>query len=291
MSEMLLDDHRPVWSCVPGESAVGDCVAIERLGVGHRCETWLAWSVGTWAPVVLKLARPDQVAHPRARATLQREVTCLAGTVHPSLPRLVGAHLDHETPHVVTEYVDGPTLADLVDEDGALSSVEVALLGTQLLSALTQLHRRGLAHLDVKPENVVLRDGRPVLIDFGSARQLASKQPAGSPVGTFGYAAPEMEACEPVSVAMDLFGLGAILAESIIGQPYPDAPALPETSVSSTVERLLSPDPSHRGTTAEIMLSLAACCGTDRPWPRWADRYLTTDSGPADLKSRPEPGE
>lgn len=273
MTTPTLDDSDrfPVWPLDPGETALGDHLAIERLGVGHRCETWLAWSAALWAPVVLKVARPHQVTHPRALATLRREVAAIEGLRHPALPGLVAVHLDDPVPHVVTEYVDGPTLADAVDEDGAFTPEETALLGTQLLSALAQLHRRGLAHLDVKPENVVLRDGRPVLIDFGSSRRLGNLQPAGKPVGTVGYSAPEMEACAPISVSMDLFGLGATMAESLTGVPYPEITELPASPVAVLVEQLLGDDATSRGSVPRHLLALADHCGPDRPWPAWAD--------------------
>ena len=64
-------DHLPVWHCAPGETELGGCTAVERLGIGHRTETWLAWSRELWCPVVVKLARPEQTRHPRALATLR----------------------------------------------------------------------------------------------------------------------------------------------------------------------------------------------------------------------------
>ncbi len=204
-------------------------------------------------------------------ATLRREVDALDGVTHPALPRLVEQHLRADVPHLVTEYVDGPTLAEVVDDDGPLRPREAAKLGAQLLPALAVLHARGLAHLDVKPENVVLRDGRPVLIDFGSSRPLGRRQPAGRPVGTVGYAAPEMEACAPVSAAMDLFGLGAVLAEALTGVPFPEQPRLPRSRLTPLVRRLLANDPADRGSTPDVLVGLAAACGAEPPWPRWLD--------------------
>jgi serine/threonine protein kinase len=269
-------DQQPVWRCVPGETTLGEYVAVERLGVGHRTETWLVWSTKLWCPVVAKVVRPGQTRHPRALATLRREVDALDGLTHPALPRLVEQQLGADVPHILTEYVDGPTLAELVDESGPLPSRSAALIGAQVLPALAVLHARGLAHLDVKPENVVMRDGRPVLIDFGSSRRLGSAQPPGRPVGTFGYAAPEMEACEPVSAAMDLFGLGTVLAETISGEPFPDGPPLPRSRLAALVRQLLADDPGERGSTSEVLLRLAAACGTEMPWPKWLTPALTS---------------
>ena len=274
MSAELVDDadELPVWAFAESEEIGRGLHAMAALGVGVRCETWLAWSTHLWAPVVVKLARPHQRDHPRAAAALGREVTGLTAG-HPALPRLWRDARDDTIPHVAMEYVDGPTVADAVDEAGAMAPGDVAQLGAQLLPAVMTLHERGLAHLDLKAENVILRDGRPVLIDLGSSRALGSEQPEGHPVGTPGYAAPEMEACDPVTAEMDLFGLGAVLAEALTGAPFPDSLPLPHTPVSDLVRRLLAEDPSQRGTASPALLDLAAACDQP-PWPRWAGRLL-----------------
>ncbi|GAA1533891.1 serine/threonine-protein kinase [Kribbella lupini] len=254
------EDQQPVWQSAEGCELPGGTLAVERLGVGHRCETWLVWSPVLWAPAVLKLARPHQIRHPRAVKTLQRETAALAGNQHPALPRLLADGTRDAVPHVLLEYVDGPSLADELDEQGPLSPTETALLGAQLLPAVLSLHRRGIAHLDLKPENVVLRDSRPVLIDFGSARRLGSLQPAGHPVGTLGYASPEQESCQPVTASMDLYSLGVTLAECLTGE-------------EPIIQQLLSPEPADRGTPEEALIALATMAGELRPWPDWLDRY------------------
>ena len=112
-----------------------------------------------------------------------------------------------------------------------------------------------------------------MLIDLGSSRSIGSEQPAGRPVGTSGYAAPEMEACQPISAQMDLYGLGTVLAEALTGAPFPDRSPLPSEPLSDLVTRLLSDDPAARGTVQQALLDLAACCDPE-PWPTWAGRLL-----------------
>jgi serine/threonine protein kinase len=286
MEAIDTDDGLPVWQSAEGCELPGGTLAIERLGVGRRCETWLVWSPELWSPAVLKLARPHQLQHPRAVKSLGRETAALTGNLHPALPRLLADGTLEPAPHLLIEYVDGPSLAEEIDLNGALAPAEVALLGAQLLPALTSLHQRGLAHLDLKPDNIVLRDGRPILIDFGSARRLGSLQPVGHPVGTPGYAPPEQEDCQPVSVAMDLYALGATLAEALTGVPAAapgdgvqagaaanGVPELPESAVGGVIERLLADDPAARGSTADVLVALATAAGELRPWPEWLDRY------------------
>ncbi len=270
------DDGDPIWHFAVGDEAFPGIVVVESLGVGHRCETWLVWLRAGWHPAVLKLPRPHQQDHPRARAALGRELAGLqAGAGNPTFPRLISDHTDEETPYLVMQYVDGPSLAEVVDEQGALDSTDAALLGATLLPALLVLHASGLAHVDVKSENVLLLDGRPFLVDFGSARELGRPQPPGHPVGTTGYAAPEMEACEPIAASMDLYGLGTVLAEALTGKPFPDGAPLPPGPVTPLVERLLDPDPSRRGSPPEILRELADSVPDDRrPWPEWVDAHL-----------------
>jgi len=278
MEAVDTEDGLPVWQSAEGCELPGGTLTIERLGVGRRCETWLVWSPRLWSPAVLKLVRPHQLEHPRAVKALRRETAALSCNPHPALPRLLADGTSEPVPHLLLEYVDGPSLADEIDENGALGSAEAALLGAQLLPAITSLHQRGLAHLDLKPDNIVLRDGRPILIDFGTARRIGSLQPAGEPVGTPGYAPPEQEDCQPVSLAMDLYGLGMTLAESITGVPITPETAvhavreLPASPTAAVIEQLVAEDPSARGHTADVLVALAAAAGELRPWPEWLDR-------------------
>lgn len=270
------EDGEPVWAFHEGDEPVPGIVVVERLGVGHRCETWLGWSDRLWSPVVLKLARPHQVRHPRAVRAVEREAAGLAAVGdHPGVPRLHAASPDGPVPHLVVEYLDGPTLADAVDEAGPLAPADVAVLATALLGVLRALHAAGLAHLDVKAENVMLRDGRAHLVDFGSARPIGASQPAGRPVGTPGYSAPEMERCEPIGAGMDVYGLGTVLAEGLAGVPFEeltDLGALPATPVTPWVVRLLDPDPAARGDVPRLLVAFADLVPAEhRPWPAWLD--------------------
>ncbi len=265
----LDDDELPVWTYRPGETIADGLQAWQRLGVGHRCETWLAWSAPTWSPVVIKLARPHQVDHPRARASLHREQAALHDLVHPGLPRLISAAIDHPLPHLVLEYVDGLALDDLLADQGGLDDRSVALLGAQLLAALVPVHGRGLAHLDVKPENVMVRDGRPVLVDFGSARRIGTRQPPGHPVGTLGWAPPEMEACRPISAAMDVYGVGRVL-QACLTPRAGHRPGPTGGRLRDLVAKMTSPEPSARPDLPRAVRAIGDVLPrSERPWPAW----------------------
>jgi eukaryotic-like serine/threonine-protein kinase len=276
----LDEDGEAVWRYQEGQSLPGGALAVDRLGVGTRCETWLAWSTDLWCPVIVKLARPHQVTNQRAIRSLRREVTALTGATHPALPRLIADGTADATPHLLMEYIDGPALDEELERVGPIPVTDAALLGVQILAAVADLHRRGLVHLDLKPANIVLRDGRPVVVDFGSTRRIGTPQPTGHPVGTAGYAAPEQEECRPISPTMDCYGVGSILYEALIDD-INGFPTLP-LELSPIVIGLLATEPEHRLTVPQAMLALARKISADRrPWPKWADRHLPTH------KSRP----
>ena len=108
---------------------------------------------------------------------------------HPGFQRLWKAKMEDPVPHLVLEYVEGPSLATLLDQR-LLTVPDVLLLGLQLASSLRYLHRRGLAHLDVKPSNIVVRDGRAVLLDLGIVTPVDRLYPGGDAPGTPAYMPP-----------------------------------------------------------------------------------------------------
>jgi eukaryotic-like serine/threonine-protein kinase len=285
------EDGGPVWTCTPGTELPGGFIARERLAVGRCCETWLVWSVPLWAPAVLKLARPHQAGHPGAARRLGREVMSLRGNEHPSLPRLFRDGTTASIPHVAMEYIDGPGLGEELAIGGPLDEAEAALLGSQLLTGLLALHRRGVVHVALRPDAVVLRDVRPVLVDFGSARRVGATQPTRHPAGNPGYAAPELEAGDPIDPAMDLYSLGAILHEARTGAPTfdpavraadrsPPRPLCP-TPFGELVSALLEPEPAKRPAPAEVLATLADVVPDDlRPWPAWLDGHLEVTERP-----------
>jgi serine/threonine protein kinase len=294
-------EPEPSWNWPPGHELAPGLLAWALLGDGRRCETWLAWDLGRWCPVAVKLPRPGQPA--RAVAALAQEAQVAGSTAHPGIRRLLEARLDQPLPHLVFEYVEGPTLDDALATDGPFHPTDVLLAGMQLAAALGHLHGRGLVHLDVKPGNVVLRDGRPVLIDLGLARPLGEPPAGGHRRGSPPWMAPEQVRRRPASPAMDLFALGAVLYELATGSPAfevadqgpperrwpqltgpPPAPSSrnPEVpaALDAAVTALLAPDPARRPASAAEALALleaalpADAAKEDRLWPSWATPRL-----------------
>jgi serine/threonine-protein kinase len=299
--EAPLPDVPPEPRFRAGDHVCADLYAWEQLGDGRRTECWLAWSERRWSHVVVKLPHAEQVENPRAARGLAREARTLRRLAHPSIQRLLGdAHADPGgTPHLVLEYVEGPTLDMLLEEEGPLVAGDLLRVGMQLAACLHYVHGEGLVHLDLTPGNVTLREGRAVLLDFDIARDAGSPGPPDRPHGTLAYMAPEQCRREPAAPGMDLFALGAILYELATGRPafggdgdaeageYPQLVGTPPPAcdvrpdlpapASGAIHALLEPDAGRRPASALEALRLlsgALPAGEEPAWPDFVDRLL-----------------
>jgi hypothetical protein len=106
----------------PGAPLLPGHLAWDRIGVGYTRETWLCWSVELWSPVVVKVVRPGW-SEPRSTRALHREAWALRDLRHPTFPRLLVDGTAAPVPHLVLEYLDGPALDEVVDDDGLLVGV------------------------------------------------------------------------------------------------------------------------------------------------------------------------
>jgi eukaryotic-like serine/threonine-protein kinase len=266
-----------VWNFTEGEEIVEGVLAWQRLASGERCETWLAWSSPRCAPVVVKLLCTDDMGDDSAVSALAREARLLRRVSHPFLPRLYDDGTTASRPHLVMEYVEGPSLAQMLDEEGTFSPTDVATIGLQVAMALHHLHELGIAHLDVKPGNVMMRGGRIVLIDLGGSRTIGSTAPRGPAWGTEDYMAPEHAAGFPAAALSDIYSLGATLAELVTGRRPPAATNVTKWRTRSAAgERLLaaidtlrSMDPACRPASARDAMVLLRTVRADitPPWP------------------------
>jgi serine/threonine protein kinase len=249
---------------------------VRLLGGGERYESYLAWDDRLLALVVVKIVRPHLVEDAHSLRGLADEAKLLETLKHPVLVRSLDAVLDGPRPHVVLEHLEGPRLSTLTRKYGALAREQVLPLGLQLFSAIHYLAGEGLAHLDVKPSNVIM--GAPArLIDLSIAQPVEALVGKRSPIGTDAYMAPEQ--CDPVArgpitAAADVWGVGATLyhacaARAPFERPGPDEPRFPQLTeaplplpekVSAGLRDLvfscLEPDPAVRPAPAEAAAEL-----------------------------------
>ncbi|APR82295.1 serine/threonine protein kinase [Minicystis rosea] len=171
--------------------------------------------------VAIKLARADR---PDAALRLVHERVLLAEVGPPFVPAvLASGAIDDGTPYLVLEYVDAPTLAELVaDRAAPLSTGDAVSMAIVMLTALEAVHARGLVHRDLKPENLFIGPHWAKIVDFGLV--LAAEAPDltvdGGAVGTAEYMAPEQcEGSDDVDARADIYAMGVILYEMLTGAP------------------------------------------------------------------------
>lgn len=192
----------------PGALIGEDLTVLQRLNRGMDDPVLLVWSHRDWCPIVCKMFRSLR----RAR----REARALTSLDHPNIVRCLGVR---EPDYVLMEYLDGRTLGSTIEQrpSGRLSVSDAIRVAIHLGAALEHIHAKGFVHLDVKPDNVMIVHGRPVLFDFGALRERGAERPA-QVHGTDPYIAPEEWRLEATDTAADVFSLGATIYEMLTGE-------------------------------------------------------------------------
>ncbi len=186
------------------------------LGRGAQASVWLAHDPRLDREVAVKLL--EQGGAWAASGWLE-EARAVSRLQHPNVVPVFEADDAGGQPWLVFEYVEGPTLAELLRRRGALPAREAVTLMLGVLDGLAAAHAQGLVHRDLKPSNVLVgADGRPRVMDFGIAARVAAASD-GRVVGTPGYIAPEAARGEAPAPSMDVFAAGVLLAELLAGRP------------------------------------------------------------------------
>lgn len=198
---------------------IGPYRVLAQLGEGGMGVVHLALDRRGKA-VAVKVLR-EHVAHDaEARKRLSREVETLSRVRSSRIAPILDADLNAAQPYVVTRYVPGPSLDQQVKENGPLSPEEMLRVGRGLAEAIREVHATGVIHRDLKPGNVLLLDGEPILIDFGIAHvaEASRMTMTGLVMGTPGYLSPEIVEGGDVTAATDWWGWAATLAFAATGR-------------------------------------------------------------------------
>jgi serine/threonine protein kinase len=197
----------------------------EEIAVGGTARVWRGHDVQLDRPVAVKLLHPHLLPDETSRLRLAAEARAAAALSHPGIATVYDVTDAHDEPALVMELVDGEPLSVRLARDGPMRPEAAARLASQVAGALYHAHQRGIVHRDVKPGNILVEagSGRARLIDFGIAHSLElAAQPltrTGTSIGTPRYMAPEQLAGEQIGPRTDLWGLGAVLHETLTGRP------------------------------------------------------------------------
>jgi eukaryotic-like serine/threonine-protein kinase len=241
-----------------------------KLGSGGMSTVYLARDTTLDRDVAVKVMHREMSEQPDQLERFRQEARAVAKLSHPNVVAVIDAGEDGGYPYIVFEYVEGETLKQRIARVGALDTQEALAYAIEIARGLTVAHARKMVHRDIKPQNVLIdAEGRAKLTDFGISRQLEQDgmTATGRVLGTTDYVAPEQAMGHGVDERSDVYSLGVVLYEMLVGQvPFhadsqvgvamkhvneelPDVQQRrPEISAAGAlvVERATSKDPSHR---------------------------------------------
>ncbi|GAB2605508.1 hypothetical protein Aab01nite_00150 [Paractinoplanes abujensis] len=290
---------------------VGPYRLLSRLGEGGMGSVFLAEAPGGRL-VAVKVIRAEYAHEEHFRARFRSEVSRARQVPPFCTAEVLDADPDHATPYLVVEYVDGPTLSEVVAENGPLTGGSLHGVAVGVATALAAIHGAGVIHRDLKPRNVLFALGQPKVIDFGIARPLEPTSfhtRAEEVVGTLAYMAPERldpDTDWQLTPAVDVFAWGAVVAYAGNGRtPFGgDTPAVTAARIltqpprvenlppylAEMVDAALDKQPGNRPTAAELLdrlLVTGAPSGPPLPAPlqrsaeaaaQQSGRFATTSS-------------
>jgi len=263
-------NSRPTSSQMIGTVLSGRYKLEAKLGSGGMSTVYLANDGTLDRAVAVKVMHREMSEQPDQLERFRQEARAVAKLSHPNVVAVIDAGEDGGHPYIVFEYVEGETLKQRIARLGALDTQEALAYAIEIARGLTVAHARNMVHRDIKPQNVLIdAEGRAKLTDFGISRQLEQDgmTATGRVLGTTDYVAPEQAMGHGVDPRSDIYSLGVVLYEMLIGQvPFhadsqvgvamkhvnEDLPDVqqrrPEVSAAAAlvVERATDKDPSQR---------------------------------------------
>ncbi len=241
-----------------------------KLGSGGMSTVYLARDATLDRAVAVKVMHREMSEQADQLERFRQEARAVAKLSHPNVVAVIDAGEDGGHPYIVFEYVEGETLKQRIARLGPLDTQEALAYAIEIARGLTVAHARNMVHRDIKPQNVLIdAEGRAKLTDFGISRQLEQDgmTATGRVLGTTDYVAPEQAMGHAVDPRSDIYSLGVVLYEMLVGQvPFhadsqvgvamkhvneelPDVQQRrPEVSAAAAlaVERATTKDPSQR---------------------------------------------
>ena len=251
-----------------------------RIATGGMGEVWRATDTTLDRPVAVKLLKQEHADDPVFRSRFAVEAQHAAGLHHPGVAAVYdfgsgegpGPHPGPapSAPYLVMEYVDGQPLSQVLRPGQPMEPGAAAELMAQAGEALGAAHARGIVHRDVKPANILVTAQRRVkLTDFGIAvaADAVALTRTGEVLGTPAYISPEQAQGEPATPASDVYALGAVTFECLVGQ----RPFQAETPVATALAHLREPVPELPSAVPAPLASVCRRALAKAPAERYAD--------------------
>ncbi|MBI2898877.1 MAG: protein kinase [Planctomycetes bacterium] len=231
-----------------GETAFGRYRIVKELGRGGMGAVYQAWDPQLQRSVAIK--RVLGIGGPERMARFQREARAAARLRHPHIVAIHEVGEEEGEAYFTMDFVDGMTLADLLKRRPKRLREEVAILA-KVADAVAAAHREGIVHRDLKPANILLdAKEEPYVSDFGLAKEIDAEETgrltmSGQLLGTPAYMSPEQSRGEAVTPATDVWALGAMLYETMLGRLPFEA-----SSVGGVLSKVQTQEPAWPGKSA-----------------------------------------
>ncbi|MHC4841913.1 MAG: serine/threonine protein kinase [Planctomycetota bacterium] len=203
--------------------ALGNYFGLQQIARGAMGVIFKGKRKSDEAVVALKVLPSHMVDHDEDIDRFKREIDTITGLVHPNIVRVLDHGQEEDYYFYVMEFIDGPSLRELIRERGHLSPFQAIEIVRDTAKGVSYAHEHGVVHRDIKPSNVMMdSNGAVKLVDFGLAFRKQSQivTATGISLGTPAYMSPEQieEGREAVSEQSDIYSLGVTLFEAVTGQ-------------------------------------------------------------------------
>ncbi len=206
----------------------------------------------------IKWLRPHLAGDATAAERFAREAAVAQRVAPFCTARCVATGVQDERPFIVSEYVDGPSLYQVVTERGPRADAALHRLAIGTVTALAAIHQAGIVHRDFSPANVLLADDGPRVVDFGIARALDMTSITSTPIGTPSYMSPEQILGHPAGPPADMFSWACTMIFAATGRP-----PFAGDSVPTVIHRVLHAEADLSGLGGPLRDLVAACLAKD----------------------------
>jgi serine/threonine protein kinase len=241
----------PIKELTAGTTFARRYQIIEDLGRGGMGRVYKVFDTEVQEKMALKLLHPDIAADERTIERFRNELKLARAISHRNVCRMFDLGREEGTYYITMEYVSGEDLKSLIHRIGALPVGKAVSIGKQVCEGLSEAHRLGVVHRDLKPQNVMIdREGNARIMDFGIARSLTARgmTGAGVMIGTPEYMSPEQVDGKEADPRSDIYSLGIILFEMLTGH----LPFEGDTPLSVAVKQKSERPPDPRSINAQI---------------------------------------
>lgn len=271
----------------PGDpERVGDYEVLGFIGEGGQGTVLLGRSP-SGQRVAIKLLRAEFSQDDDARKRFLREAELMQRVAPFCTIRVLDAGVTHQSPYIVSEYVEGESLEELVRRDGPRTGSGLSRLAVATVTALSAIHRAGIVHQDFKPSNVLMGPEGPVVIDFGIARVLDTTGTVSQVVGTPSFMSPEQVEGRGIGPASDMFSWAATMVYAATGRLVFHGNTIP-----AILHNVINGEPDLTGVPEPLNIFVADCLAKDPRRRPTAKNVLSALTGeipvlPRDPSGRP----